>query len=177
MAANSTGLIWSPRSNIRLYGNTAQATVADRMGVLISLGTDWTASGSMNLLRELRCADSVNQSYYDHYFTDEQLWLMVTYNAAVLTATDDAIGTLATRPVADIAIFDGSKHADHRAVIAADPQDVVLVMRAGKILYGDASIVSSLLAAPILRRRSTCAAQRQVGVLAGRHRHHLPRRS
>jgi large repetitive protein len=144
MAANSTSLIWSPRSNIRLYGNTAQVTVADRLGVLLTLGTDWTASGSMNLLRELRCADSLNQTYFDHYFTDEQLWLMVTYNAAVATATDDAIGILATGHTADISIFNGSKNADHRAVIAADPQDVVLVMRTGKVLYGDADIVSGL---------------------------------
>jgi cytosine/adenosine deaminase-related metal-dependent hydrolase len=141
MAANSTALVWSPRSNIRLYGDTAQVTVAQRLGVLITLGTDWTASGSMNLLRELRCADSLNQNYYDHFFTDEQLWLMVTYNAAVATASDDALGILAPGHLADIAIFDGSKNKDHRAILGADPQDVALVMRAGKILYGDKSII------------------------------------
>ena len=33
MAAHMTSLIWSPRSNIRLYGNTAMATAAWRLGV------------------------------------------------------------------------------------------------------------------------------------------------
>ena len=56
--APAPSLIWSPRSNVRLYGDTARVTVAARLGVRIALGTDWMPSGSMNLLRELRCADS-----------------------------------------------------------------------------------------------------------------------
>ena len=144
MSGAMTKLIWSPRSNLRLYGNTAQVTVAARLGVTIALGTDWTASGSMNLLRELACADSYNQTYLNHFFSDEDLWRMVTSNAAAVTATSDAIGSLAPGLWADIAIFDGQKRADHRAVIAAEPQDVVLVMRAGKPLYGDASIIGGL---------------------------------
>ncbi|WP_437599982.1 DUF4215 domain-containing protein [Sorangium sp. So ce590] len=58
MAAKGTALIWSPRSNITLYGDTAVVTAAARLGVQIALGTDWIATGSMNLLRELRCASS-----------------------------------------------------------------------------------------------------------------------
>jgi cytosine/adenosine deaminase-related metal-dependent hydrolase len=144
MAGNHTSLIWSPRSNIRLYGDTAVVTVAKRLGVNIALGTDWTASGSMNMLRELRCADELNQTYYDHFFSDEDLWKMATADAALATASDDALGVLATGHLADIAIFDGRMNKDHRAVISAEPADVLLVMRAGKVLYGDAGVVSGL---------------------------------
>ncbi len=147
MADAMTKLIWSPRSNIRLYGNTAGVTVAARLGVTIALGTDWTASGSMNLLRELRCADSYNQTYLDHFFSDEELWLMVTRNAALVTASDDALGTLKVGSFGDVAIFDGRQNGDYRAVIDAEPQDVVLVMRAGKPLYGDAALITGLAAA------------------------------
>jgi cytosine/adenosine deaminase-related metal-dependent hydrolase len=161
MAGAKTKLIWSPRSNLRLYGNTAQVTEAARLGVTIALGTDWVSSGSMNLLRELACADSFNQTYLDHFFTDEELWLMVTRNAAVVTATDDAIGVLAPGHVGDIAIFDGSKNGDYRAVIAAQPEDVVLVMRAGKVLYGDAAVVGSL-GAPSCDTVDVCGASKSV---------------
>jgi hypothetical protein len=41
-------------------------------------------------------------------------------------------------------IFDGAVHPDHRAVIAAAPADVVLVLRAGKPLYGDAALMATL---------------------------------
>jgi imidazolonepropionase-like amidohydrolase len=144
MASASVSLVWSPRSNVRLYGNTAQVTEAARMGVLVALGTDWVLSGSMNLLRELQCADSLNATYYDHYFTDEQLWLMVTQNAAVASATDDVIGTIKAGLYADLTIFDGASRVDHRAVLDAAPQDVALVLRAGKPLYGDADLVGAL---------------------------------
>jgi cytosine/adenosine deaminase-related metal-dependent hydrolase len=144
MALKGTSMIWSPRSNIRLYGDTARVTVAARLGVRIALGTDWTLSGSMNLLRELRCADQLNANYLGGYFSDEQLWRMVTADAAHVTASDGALGTLAPGKLADLAIFDGRSHQDYRAVIAADPADVVLVLRAGTVLYGDAPLVSSL---------------------------------
>src|SRR5439155_925861 len=71
---------------------------------------------------------------------------MATYNAAVATASDDALGILAKGRLADISIFNGARNPDHRAVLAADAADVVLVMRAGKLLYGDASHVCPLQA-------------------------------
>lgn len=143
MASTGTGLVWSPRSNMTLYGDTARVTVAQRLGVEIALGTDWMPTGSMNLLRELRCADDLNRNYYGGHFTDAQLWQMVTLNAAALTLTDDAIGLLAPGKVADIAIFNAHGKT-YRAVIEAEPADVALVMRGGKVLYGDAPVVGAI---------------------------------
>lgn len=144
MQFDGTALIWSPRSNVTLYGDTAPVTTASWLGVPIALGTDWMPTGSMNLLRELRCADSLNQSYYNGFFTDEQLWLMVTQNAAAITATDDVVGTLTSGKVADISIFAARGRTPHRAVLAADPEDVVLVMRGGKSVYGDKNLIDVL---------------------------------
>ncbi len=144
MAAAGTALIWSPRSNITLYGETARVTTAANLGVEIALGTDWMPTGSMNLLRELACADSFNQKYLGGYFSDVDLWKMVTANAASVTATDDVIGLLSPGKVADIAIFRRSGKAPYRAVVEAKPEDVVLVMRGGKTLYGDEAAVTAL---------------------------------
>ena len=143
MATAGTGLIWSPRSNITLYGDTARVTIASRLGVEIALGTDWMPTGSMSLLRELRCADGFNKTYLNGFFSDKQLWQMVTSNAAAVTATDDVIGTLAVDKVADIAVFAGHGKT-YRAVVDAESADVALVMRAGKVLYGDGATVASL---------------------------------
>ncbi|HUJ62072.1 MAG TPA: thrombospondin type 3 repeat-containing protein [Kofleriaceae bacterium] len=144
MGAAGTKLIWSPRSNITLYGDTARVTVATRLGVTIALGTDWLPSGSMNLLRELTCADSFNKTYLDNFFTDRQLWQMVTANAAAATATDDVLGAIAQGKVADLAIFNAHGKPAYRSIIEAQPADVVLVMRGGKPLYGDDAIVGAL---------------------------------
>jgi cytosine/adenosine deaminase-related metal-dependent hydrolase len=147
MAAAGTGLIWSPRSNITLYGETARVSVAARLGVEIALGTDWMPSGSMNMLRELACADSFNKNHLNTYFSDVQLWQMVTVNAAAVTATDDVIGVLAPGRVADITIFKRNGKAPYRAVIEAEAKDVVLVMRGGKVLYGDETPTTALTTA------------------------------
>jgi cytosine/adenosine deaminase-related metal-dependent hydrolase len=144
MSSAGTSMIWSPRSNITLYGDTARVTVAARLGVKIALGTDWMPTGSMNLLRELTCADSYNKTYLNSFFTDQQLWEMVTSTAAKITATDSKLGSLATGHLADIAIFAGHNTTPFRAVIAAQPQDVALVMRAGTVLYGDDASVNAL---------------------------------
>jgi cytosine/adenosine deaminase-related metal-dependent hydrolase len=145
MAAAGTGLIWSPRSNITLYGDTARVATAARLGIKIALGTDWLPSGSMNLLRELTCADSFNTTYLETYFRDDQLWDMVTANAASLTKTDDVIGLLAPGMVADISVFAAHGKKPFRSVIEAQPQDVALVMRGGKVLYGDDAAVAAAL--------------------------------
>jgi len=50
-------LVWSPLSNLLLYGQTALVYQALQAGVVVSLGTDWSPSGSRNLLDELKIAD------------------------------------------------------------------------------------------------------------------------
>lgn len=136
-------VVWSPRSNVDLYGNTAQAVMLDLAGVAISLGTDWVPSGSMNMLRELKCADSWNQKYFDKHFTDADLWRMATINGALAVGAAHAIGMLKEGYLADIAIFDGTTAKDHRAVVDAGVEDVALVLRGGRIMYGDDAVVKN----------------------------------
>jgi len=50
-------LVWSPLSNLLLYGQTALVYPAITAGLTVSLGTDWSPSGSRNLLDELKIAD------------------------------------------------------------------------------------------------------------------------
>jgi hypothetical protein len=143
---SGASLVWSPRSNVSLYGDTAPVTEYRTAGITISLGTDWLPTGSMNLLRELACADSMNQKYFGGAFTDEELWQMVTLNAATAAGFDSQIGSLDVGKVADVTVFDANANADYRAVIAAGAEDVHLVLRGGTVLYGDAAVVSALSA-------------------------------
>ncbi len=143
MAAAKSKLIWSPRSNISLYGDTARVTVYDNMGVTIALGTDWVASGSANMLREYECADFLNSYYFNHHFTDYDIWMMGTWNAALALGVSNKIGDLAQGMLADIAIYAKNGKEAHRAVIESDYKYVALVMLNGKMVSGDANIMSS----------------------------------
>ena len=145
MAGVGTSMVWSPRSNISLYGDTARVTVASRLGVNIALGTDWMPSGSMNILRELACASDFNTTYLASYFTPQSLWEMVTQNAAKVAKMDASIGVLATGLLADISVFaPQAGKSPFEAVIDAQPEDVALVLRAGVALYGDDAVVTAL---------------------------------
>jgi len=143
LAARQIALIWSPRSNIDLYGRTAAVTVYARFGALIGLGSDWTASGSVHMLRELACVDRYNRDNLGGFFSDRDLLDMATENNARAFALDDFIGVLATGRQADLALWDASVHRRERAVLDASPADVVLVVRAGKALHGDAALVAA----------------------------------
>ncbi len=145
MATKRTALIWSARTNVDLYGDTALAPLYDKLGVVIAIGTDWTPSGSMNMLRELQCVDFLNKNYFNHYFSDKKLVDMATINAARATHTDRYIGSIKVGLFADLALFDASQHKDYRAVIDARPQDVHLVLKAGKALYGTKALLGAAL--------------------------------
>lgn len=141
---DQTALIWSPRSNVDLYGNTAPVVLYENLGVQIALGTDWLPSGSMNMSRELRCADTLNKQYFGGKFTDKQLWHMVTLNAAFAIGAQNALGALKRGYMGDVAVFSANgKDTPYRSVIEAEPQDVILVLRGGKALFGDKDLVAN----------------------------------
>jgi hypothetical protein len=132
----------------------------EKQGVKISLSSDWTPSGSMNLARELVCAETLNRKYFNNVLSDQDLWKMVTLSPATSLKVDNKIGSLRAGLFADIAIYDGrGKVNPYRAVIEADAQSTALVLRRSSLpfpfidgpfyvgsiaLYGDASVLASL---------------------------------
>ncbi|MBP9111986.1 MAG: amidohydrolase family protein, partial [Polyangiaceae bacterium] len=160
--ADQTAVIWSPRSNVDLYGNTSPVTLLDVSGVQIALGTDWIPSGSMNMFRELQCADGLNKKYYDQRFSDSDLWKMVTENAAFAVGGKNSIGMLKPGYVADIAIYNGKTNKDHRAIIDGGVEDTVLVLRGGVPLYGDTAVMDALGADTCESMGEVCGTEKKV---------------
>jgi cytosine/adenosine deaminase-related metal-dependent hydrolase len=156
LAKAKAKVVWSARTNIDLYGNTAPVTVLKKAGVTIALGTDWLASGSMNELRELACVDSLNDRYFAKAFSDRELWEMATKNAALAAGFSSQLGELRVGLVGDVAVYDTDGATDYRAVIEAGVEDVKLVLRGGKPMVGDATLVTAL--------SSTCEALDVCGV-------------
>ena len=122
-------LVWSPLSNLLLYGTTAAVYDALAAGVLVSLGTDWTPSGSPNLLTELKVADralrdtlllgdrrSIVSDLTAGYGStdggaaeralDQLLVEMVTINPATTVRWDDQVGSIEIGKAADLLVID-----------------------------------------------------------------------
>lgn len=145
ISANGAKLIWSPRSNMSLYGMTARVPLFKAFGVTIALGTDWSPSGSADMLRELKCADYLNQNHYRRTFTDRELWQMATGNASITMGTSNQIGYLKQGLFADLALFERAGRSPYRSVIDAGTKEVALVTRGGQPLLGDSNIVEALI--------------------------------
>jgi large repetitive protein len=137
-------MAWSPRHNTAVYGTPGPIGAMARLGLRLSLGTYWQVTGSMNMQRELTCASELNDAYLGDVFSDRDLWRMATFNPAYSLGASDSIGVLGVDRFGDVAIYDASVHAGYRAVIDAAPGDVVLVLRGGVPLHGDAGVIAAL---------------------------------
>jgi 5-methylthioadenosine/S-adenosylhomocysteine deaminase len=127
-------LVWSPLSNLLLYGKTTAVYDALAAGVLVSLGTDWTPSGSANLLAELKVADralrdesvlGTGRSQVPRFAVgatdqargqaeralDEWLVEMVTINPAMAVRWDHHAGSIETGKAADILVINAQTGA------------------------------------------------------------------
>lgn len=144
MQANNTKLIWSPQSNIDLYGQTTRVTMAKNMGLTIALAPDWTLSGAINMFTELKCADDLNAKYYGKFFSDKELVEMTTSNAAKALFVEDQIGYLKPGYRADITVVEGNRYQPYRSLINARAKLVKLVFINGVPVYGDTTLMDPI---------------------------------
>ena len=148
MAKAGVGLIWSPRSNIELYGDTTNVAAAKAAGLLMAIAPDWSPTGSVGLLGELNYASEWNQTQPTSIFTDRELVSMATANPALLVGLQDKIGSLAPNHVADLlVIHDTGKENGKDAywsLTHATPEDIDLVMIGGAATYGDPQLMRQL---------------------------------
>lgn len=144
MAERGTSVVWSPRSNLALYGHTSRITLMRTLGINVALGSDWALTGSATLQRELACAADYGELWLGG-LSSETLWQMVTGNAARASGTADLLGRLEVGHAADLAIFARDPGQDPwQAAVRAETDDVVLVLRGGAPIWGDQGVVQGL---------------------------------
>ena len=145
MAAHGVNLIWSPRSNLELYGSTADVAAAKTAHVKIALAPDWSPTGSDGLLAELKFAAAWNDTQTPHLFTDRELVAMATSTPADMIGASDRLGALEPGHDADILVIkpegDVKKHDAYWTLTHATAAQVMLVMVGGEPLYGDPEVV------------------------------------
>lgn len=143
LAASRGKLVWSPRTNISLYGDTADVITYRNYGIPVALGTDWSITGSINMLHELSCANRFNRKHLSGRLAPSDLWRMATVNGARALGVEDSIGRLEAGFTADVALFSGSSSNPYQRVIDGHTDDVRLVLRGGEALFGDKELVEA----------------------------------
>jgi hypothetical protein len=144
VAQRHAGLVWSPRSNLALYGKTMDVLTAHRLGITIALGSDWLPSGSMDLNRELVCAKHIDATLLGNALSNRDLWKMVTIDAARVVHDAESIGSIAPHLMGDVALYTPRGDDPYAAVVESTPQSTALVVRGGRVMYGTPAIVDAL---------------------------------
>jgi hypothetical protein len=145
LARRKVAMVWTPRSNLALYGHTLDYADAMNLGITVALGTDWLFTGSMTLVREADCA-SRYAAAIGHPLSGKTLWTMMTRNGAHAARMDGLLGEIRPGAAADLILVDrsGGRKDPYETVVTAPPQDMLVIMRGGRILAGDAALVDGL---------------------------------
>ena len=148
LASHGMNLVWSPRSNVFLYGagwdmsKTTNIPLALSKGINVSIAPDWSIGGSQNMLDELRYADQVDNTMWGNQLTPQMLFQMATINAAKALGLQNVLGSLAVGKKADVFVIAGDPTDPYGSLLRATPRDVRLVMVGGVALYGDEAVMS-----------------------------------
>jgi cytosine/adenosine deaminase-related metal-dependent hydrolase len=137
VAEAGASIVWSPLSNLMLYGDTARVNAAKKAGVRIGLGSDWSPTGSKNLLAELKVAALYHDpSTKKPVFTSEELAHMATAGAAAILGWHTQLGRIEAGFLADLVVIAGNTGDPYQALINATEKDVQLVVIGGVPRYG-----------------------------------------
>ncbi|HSE11165.1 MAG TPA: amidohydrolase family protein [Rudaea sp.] len=156
MGSAGMSLVWTPQSDVALYGQTADVPLAIAKNINVSLGTSWSATGSHNLLAALRFADQVDDGSWGGTLSAHDLVQMVTINAAKTLHLDAVLGSIDAGKKADLAVVAGTCSDPWSALVHARPRDVRLVLVGGVPLYGDASVQAAAPASPGCEALDVC---------------------
>jgi 5-methylthioadenosine/S-adenosylhomocysteine deaminase len=144
LASHGSSMIWSPLSNLLLYGGTARVDAAKAAGVTIGLGSDWSPTGSKNLLGEMKVAFLHSQQALNGLFSARDIVAMATRDAARILKWDKVMGTIEAGRRADLLVVDGITGDPYDNLIRAKETDLRLVMINGIARYGVADLMGKL---------------------------------
>jgi len=140
-AQHGGSIIWSPFSNLILYGDTAQVGPAIERGITVALGSDWSPTASKNLLNELKVAQ-MHASDQQLGFTDRQLVEMVTTNPAQILGWQGSLGSIEPGKLADLTVVAGNTADPYSQLIDATESDIQLVIIGGTGRYGTPDLLA-----------------------------------
>jgi hypothetical protein len=136
-------IVWSPLSNLMLYGATANIKAAKASRIKIGIGSDWSPSGSKNLLGELKVARLFSQQN-GNIFSDFQLISMATMQAARIIKWDKQLGSIEKGKLADLVVFDNKTRNPYQKFFDATEKNISLVMINGEARFGSQKLMKKM---------------------------------
>lgn len=141
MQAGKASVVWSPLSNLLLYGQTANIKQAVKNKLLVGIGSDWSPSGSKNLFGELKVARLVSKEL-GIWEDDADIIALATINAARILKWDKLLGSIEDGKRADLMVTDGVNGDAYANFLNRSEAAISLVVINGFPRYGYASLMT-----------------------------------
>jgi 5-methylthioadenosine/S-adenosylhomocysteine deaminase len=106
-------------------------------GINIALGTDSTATGSVNILEEMRFARDIYRKMYAEDLAARTIVNMVTVNPAKALRMQKETGYLAEGKLADVLIMRQRREDPWESLVAMRIEDIELLIQEGTPILGD----------------------------------------
>ncbi|MFC2155219.1 amidohydrolase family protein [Acidobacteriota bacterium] len=147
MADKNSKIVWSPFSNILLYGKTINLKALLDSGASFSIGCDWAPSGGKNLLQELKIAqiEALRQGVE---LSPERLVRAATSEAAKIISWHPYLGLIRPSALADMLVIPGTDDDPYEMLIQSNESEISLVTVHNIARYGDRVLMEKLHADP-----------------------------
>jgi hypothetical protein len=136
-------VVWSPFSNLWLYGETTDIPAVRSRRIAVCVGSDWAPSGTRNVLGELKVASLVSR--HEHWgLSSFELVKMITANPGdvLQAARGRPVGRLEPRALGDVVVIAAAAGAEpFRTILEATEKDVKLVVVGGTPIYGTSQLM------------------------------------
>ncbi|MCL2192109.1 MAG: amidohydrolase family protein [Treponema sp.] len=137
LAKAKASVSWCSRSNMFMFNVTAKIRKMIKAGVNVTIGTDSSATGSPNMLAEMKYGRELYRTMYGEDLPAEKIFEMVTCNAAKAFLMEDRIGTLDEGKLGDVLVLKTGHDNPYENLVNASMHDIELLVLAGTPIYGE----------------------------------------
>jgi cytosine/adenosine deaminase-related metal-dependent hydrolase len=137
VATAGASVSWCGCSNMFMFNVTAKVRKMIKAGINVSIGTDSSATGSANMLAEIKYDRDLYRSMYGEDLPAQKIFEMITHNAAKAFWMDDRIGTLDEGKFGDILVLKANNDDPYENLVNASIEDIELIALEGAPIYGE----------------------------------------
>jgi len=137
VAKAGASVSWCGFSNMFMYNVTCKVRKMIKAGVNVTIGTDSSATGSANLLAEIKFDRKLYQKLYGEDLSPKKIFEMMTINAAKAFRLDGKTGSLDEGKLGDILVLKAKEDDPYENIVNASMENIELLVLAGKPIYGE----------------------------------------
>jgi cytosine/adenosine deaminase-related metal-dependent hydrolase len=137
VAKAGASVSWCGFSNMFMFNVTCKIRKMLKAGVNLTIGTDSSATGSANLLAEMKYDRDLYRRLYGEDLSAETMFEMVTANAARAFWMQDRTGVLEKGKLADILVVKGRHDDPYENLLCSSMEDIELLTLGGVPIYGE----------------------------------------